>query len=461
MHRCQSLYAITIDVDVSRRHRCPHKPYTKNEGATCFLTEYGTKFPKHQNESRRSIIRPFEKSLINKDAKMEDDTTNKINFVAHPIGPLFKRLPEKYRSPQGVIDSTSEYKNKYQGEWTLPVQAILPPVTKKDLGKFDPSTTNSRDFVTKPFQPLSSFKPGNMYQPPKETFGCLSTAHTDFLDNGQVSKTPMMKPYSKSVASDEPFNDVSSYNTNYTVPPIPDRFVHPKQKYVPSNKEFSSSTTNKSDFCKFPPTDCPKTIKPPENKFYDKNIPFEKNTTNRQHYKPWELPSRFSKPPAVYSPPTEKLSTVTTCKLDYPHHGYSPPSPNFKPEHQPSNLGPLDGRTTSVSDYKPWNGVGRPPLIIHDKPYESPKSKFDGISTFKAHYLGNPEPRAPMAKPQQTPLSSSEKMQSLTSYRDDYAGGHKICPAALLSDETTNKDFLYSHADNSGHKLYKPIMSST
>lgn len=391
---------------------------------------------------------------------MASETTTMSNFVAHPITPLVKKPPEKYKTPAGAMDTTSEYKQKYEGKWGLPSQPILPVVTKEDPPAFDPSTTHSRDFTIKPMPPVKVYKSNYVYEPPKDAFNALTATNADFTDFGEVPKTLSLKPPEKPVTSDKPFNEVSSYSTSFPPPTMPKRFIRPRTPYVPSARTFTSSTTNRSDFCTHPLTDRLECIKPQENKFVDES-PFENTTTNRQCYKPWVLPSRFSRPPTVYIPPTEKLSAVTTFKSAYQHHAYAPPSSNFKPEHRPSDQGPFDGRTTQAADYKEWSNVSRPPAIIHDKKYEPPTDKFEGITTFNAHYLGTPEPRAPSNKPLERSNDCTEKMESLTTYREEYSGSRfKICPAALLSDKA-NKDFAYSHEDaTSGHKFYTPVPSS-
>lgn len=444
---------------VSRQHRCPHKPrrdFIKRTDSAAFLTEYETNFPNHQNTSRRTPIRPLENSL-NK-GKMSGETTNMRTFVSHPVMPLVRKPPAKYQTPEGVMDTTSEYKKNYQGMWVMPAQLIQPPVTKKELGEFDPSTTHSRDYVPKSV-PTKMYKATNNYEPPKDPFNDLSTARTDYTDYGKVPVVPNLKPTPK-LAAYEPFNDVSSYRKHYTTPPMADRFVQPKRAYIPSGKEFSGHTTNRSDFCVRPLTDRPKCVRPQSNKLYDDSLPLECSTTNQRCYKSWDLPTKFSKPPALYRPPTEKLSTETTFKLDYPCRAYAPPASSMKPVQQANEIGPFDGRTTKATDYKAWSDAERPPLIVHGKKYEPPKDKFDGISTFQADYLGAHGPRVLHTKPAESHIGSG-KMQSMTNYRANYSGpGYKICPAALLNAPANGKDYLFSHEDaTSGHQLYKPVQS--
>ena len=389
---------------------------------------------------------------------MASETTTMRTFVAHPVVPLSQKPHEKYRSPQGVMDTTTEYKEQYQGKWALPAQTIHPPITKKELGDFNPSTTHSRDFVPNPVPEINLCKVPNTYQPPKDTFDTVSTARTDFTDHGPVPLTPSLKPPPRPAISDEPFSDITAYRTDYTSPPMPHKFVHPRQVYVPSNKPFSSHTTNRLDFCKQPLTGRPECMKPQENKFYDESIPFESSTTNQQFYKTWDLPSRFSKLPAAYRPPTEKLSTDTTSKLEYPRYEYTTPPSSFKPVHKPNQIGPFDACTTKATDYKAWSNIGRPPLIIPGKKYEAPKNKFDGISTFQADYLGTHEPRPLPIKPRARHINT-EKMESMTNYRDNYSGsGYKVCPAALLVAPGSGRDDLYSHEAN-GHQFYKHVQS--
>lgn len=403
-------------------------------------------------------MRPPRKAIAH-DAKMASSTTNRSDYVTHPITPPPKKLPIVYQPPDGSMETSSEYKETFQGKWADPAQPIVPPATRSDTTQpFSHATTHGTDFIPKPITPQQSCKAQDTYKPPSDAFEGSSTSQSVFVDYGDVPMTPSCKPIPKANVSSQPFEGASSYRSTFTVPSMPKKFQRPKEVYKPSNEKFSNSTTFKSDFPKYSSFKRPESVKPPQNAFDNFSIPFEASTTNRQSYRVWELPSRISRPPTVFQPPTEKFSTDTSFKSDFRDPGHVIPVTSFKPvEKRKDQNSPFECLTTQGNDYKVWNNATRPPAITHEKKYEPPKDKFETVSTFQSHYKGQSVPRTPSMKPVRQACTNSSKMDTMTSYRECYSGsGYKACPSAgLLADPTKTSQYSYSHMDNSGHKYFK------
>ncbi len=442
-----------------RRHRCPHKPQADimiKSDQPCTLTEYASKFQKYLNQQRRSSMPPPKKPLTTQDVKMICETTNKKDFVTHPITPPSKRPPVVYQPPEGTVDSDTEYKNNFQGRWAVPAQLVPPPRSPKDNTKpFNSTTTHAVDYSAPPVTPRQIYKSPSVYKPPKDGFEGSSTAQHDFVSYGKMPRTPNFKPPQKVTVSTEPIDGISSYHSAFIAPSMPERFQRPKVIFVPSTKKFSTSTTFKSDFPPHPVYKRSESMRPSQKSIDNADIPLEKDTTNRLSYKTWELPTKFSRPPTVYSPPTEKVSSQTTFKSDYPDYGGVPRINNFKPANEALEQPPFEGVTTQNFDYRIWKDVKKTEPIRQERKYEPPEDRFDGVSTFQAHYKGTYMPRTPSMKPIQKSYTQSSKMDSMTSYRQSFSSsGYKPCPSALLDSK-----FSYSH-EGGGHKFFLPLESS-
>ncbi len=423
----------------------------------CSLTEYSVQFKRYQAKKRQSF-RPKPKSIAH-DAKIESNTTNRNDYVCHPITPPPPKPVVTYRPPDGVMDGSTEYKTLYQGKWAVPAKQIRPSQTRNDNNEpFDHKTTNTVEYVVHTLQPREGYGPKNAYETPREPFAGITTVKTDFIDYGSVQPPKSLKPQHQANSSDQPFEGVSSYRNSFTPPAMPARFQRPKQVYAPSDKTFSGDTTNRVDFTAPSGTKPTLSFKPPQNKTAS-DQPFESKTTSRMSYTKWELPSKVLRPPVVYVSPSEKFSVHSTYRDDFPIYGQFARSKSFKPNEKREEMAPFQGVTSHGNDYRTWSDVQKTLPIRLEKRYTAPTDKFDGISTARAHYIGEFSPKAASMKPQAPVYSKSCAMDGRTSYGDSYSGfGYQPCPGAtLVIDVNKHPGYDYSHEDSAtGHKFFSP-----
>ena len=419
----------------------------------CSLTEYSVQFKRYQAKKRQSF-RPKAKSLDH-DAKIESITTNRNDYVSHPITPPPPKPVVTYKPPEGMMDGSTEYKELYQGKWAVPAKQMRPRPTRNDNNEpFDHKSTNTVEYVVHTLQPREWCGPKNAYETPREPFDGISTVKTDFVDYGSIQPPKSLKPQHQTMSSDQPFGGVSSYRHSFTPPAMPARFQRAKPVYAPSDKAFSGDTTFKVDFPA--PSGMKPTLscKPPQNKMAS-DQPFESKTTSRMSYTKWELPSKVLRPPVMYVSPAEKFAVHTTYGEDFPIYGQFGKTKSFKPNEKREEMAPFQGVTSHSNDYKTWS-VQKTLPIRSDKRYTAPTEKFDGISTAKAHYIGEFSPKAASTKPQVPVYAKSCAMDGRTSYRDSYTAGYQPCPgAALVIDVNKHPGYDYSHEDSAtGHKFF-------
>ena len=303
-----------------RRHSCPHYPQANivQSNQMCCITEYTDRFQKYLEEQRRSIKKPPYKKLT-QDGKMASETTNRKDFIAHPVAPPIKRPLPSYQAPIGSMNTSTEYATEFLGKWADPAQLILPLQTEKSTPQpFNNPTTHMIDYVAPPVTPRKLYKAQVTYEPPNAAFDATSTTHSDYSNFGAVPVTQNFRPPHKVAISEHPFEGNSTYNLVYTTPDIPEKFVRPKVAYVPSNKKFSNSTTFRSDFPRYPDYG-PIVHHKPTHKVTKNTIPFEGITTHNANYKAWgniKRPGEFRQS-HVYKPPNKKFDGISTFQDSY------------------------------------------------------------------------------------------------------------------------------------------------
>ena len=440
-----------------RQHACPHKPFDfmNKSAALDHLTEYVVKFKDHGNH-RRSMIRPPRK-MATHNAKLESDTTNRRDFVAHPVTPPVKRPPVQFQPPKEGMATSTIYKKAYLGNWKAPPQPILPSRKEEDPIPFNHRSTHATDFVAPPVTPRILHTADHNYEPPETPFDGSTTARSDFIHYGKVPVPASLAPRAKVSERTHPMEGVTSYGSTFTTPAMPERFNLQRRDYVPPKERVSDLTTFKSSFPKHPAVK-PREMKKPLSERCNADIPFENQTTNRLHYKTWDIPEKHLRPPSRFIPPTEKVSDVTTQRSDFTDYGRVPPTPSSKPLLKPNSQGPFDSLTTQKVDFRAWDGVKRPDQVRQDRDYEPPQEKFDPATTFSTAYRGIFASRPPDARPSPRPASTG-KIDFTTSYNNSFSGpGYKLCRSIpLLTNEAKASQYVFSHEDSHGHKFYKQI----
>ena len=429
----------------------------------CTITEYAVQFKKFKTKPRASL-KPPQKPMTS-DVKLDCQTTNRHDFVAHQILPSPPKPLAVYKVPEGKMELQSEYKNEFLGKWAVPANLIRPAPSRKDKREpFTHKSTQAVDFVPFPITPCELQKMKSTYEPPKEVFEGKSTIKSDFTDFGRVERTQSQKPPQTAKISTEPFDGTSYYRMCFTPQPMSERFQRRKEVYQPSQKQFYGSTTFGCDFSAHSGAQPSESMKPVQ-KAIKTDAPFDGTTISRMSYKVWELPMRQSRPPTVYSSPTEKFSTQSTFKKDFCDYGRVEPAKSLKPPLRVrEQVTRFDGLSTQSSDFKAWKDVERPSLTKREKQYMPPTEKFNAVSTFQAHYKGKCGSRAPTAKPDMKVYSSMGKMESATSYRESYSqSGYRPCPALnVLGDGQKTNKYKFAHQDEAtGHKYFLPVKNIT
>ena len=264
-----------------------------------------------------------------------------------------------------------------------------------------------------------------------------------------------MKPAENAKTSNDPFDDVTGYRTEYIKHQIPERYVHDKPKWVSNKQPLDGLSNYKKDYTeKVAPKQesCKPNAQP-----YNSDAPFKDETTQRTDYKKWAMERPWVREAEVYTRPEGHMDMQTTTNLDYQPHRLSKPK-LAQPPAQRKVPGKFDGSTNYRNDFRAWESNGRvQPKIRAD--YCPPTAPFEGMSTFTAHYVQHKVDPAISAKPDISALASNAPFDDGTMYRIEYTQKQsEPCPAAIL--DTTKSNFIYREQDDRGHKFYAPCYES-
>jgi hypothetical protein len=426
----------------------------------CTLSEYTQQFKKYASSTPRRAIKPAPRPLDH-DSKMACETINRQDFTPHPVTPRAVQPPPKYKRPEGVVSSKTEYRMTFEGKPTPePAVSYRPVVSRREKEeKFDHKSTQANDFVTFPIPERENFAVKRAYEPPKEPLETKSTVQKDFVDFGPVKPPVSLKPPQTPKISTEPFDNKSCYRQCYTPQPLPVRYQHAKEVYKPSPDKFSGRSTYTKDYPGHSGKLPAPSMKPPQKKVAS-DSPFEGVTESRLSYRSWELPAKHFRPPTVYSPPSEAFTKHSTFRTDFPDYGHTEVTKPIRP--QPRARAEKDDTfrpmTTQRADFRLWepSEVQRSTPIRQGGNYERSADKFSAVSTCRDHYRGTPGVPATSTKPVLQAVATAEEMGSDTTYRHSFSGsGFKPCPAANLSKSMeAPADYHFSHENPSTGHLY-------
>lgn len=294
----------------------------------------------------------------------------------------------------------------------------------------------------------------NTYKPPTEKFGNTSTFQDDFFPR-ELSPPKSYKPTVVMKPSDQPFSSVTSHRSDYVPHQLEPRSLANKAKedYRPSTQPFEDITTHRSDFRGLL-GELTKSFKPQQIREETK-ARFDGRSEFRDSFQPWglSLPEVHKPKAKEYVPPTGNMDFNSTSHLAYVPHDVSPVVLRRPIERTRRNDAPFQGNTTMRDDFQAWD-VHQQEIIR--RPPEMPKipGKFDGMTTFRAHYVPHSIAMTQSYKPLQSTFLSSAPFEDGTIYRTEYAPKkQEICPATYPSPP----GYVFVNTDSHGHKFFRRV----
>lgn len=378
------------------------------------ISEYKYEYPARDLQ-KREAIRPdneYKPSGI----KMDDVTTNKNDYIRHPVNRISVKQPDTYKAPQGEMDTMTSYAKEYQNKGGKPAIAIKRDNTRMAQAQFEANPTYKDDFRVWDLTRTQPIKKDNGYIPSTEKFGGDSTYGGDFQKHYQPPRTPI-RPDNTAMMSTEPFADKTSNRVDYIKFEVQPVYKKPKDPFVQNAIPMDNMTTNRRDFTA-KGMDPVKSFKP-DGQGYKSDVPFDDNTTNKNDYKKWGVQPMAVRKEQTYIAPQGAMDLNTNYNNDF----------TAKPNQRPMAIKPpqrtvvnakFEGDSTYGQDFRKWGGGEKRTLAKVPDNYMPSGIPFDGLSTYKNTFMGDKGLAAASFKPDGVAYRSTEPFDGNSIYRSEY-----------------------------------------
>ncbi|KAK6188981.1 hypothetical protein SNE40_005044 [Patella caerulea] len=434
------------------RHRCPHRPNAPigRGDRECLLTEYNTTYRQHPMQPRESF-KPANVA-VKGDGPMDDKTTHRVDFIEHPVGRPPVHQPDVYKKPHGEFDMLTSYKKEYTEKGGVKAVPIKHEGLRQLPARFEGEPTYQSDFRKWPIIRQAAYGNQACWQPPTQQFDGETTFARDYQKYNQPPRQSM-KPQEAVKASDIPFDGKTGYRDYYVKHPLEARKAKEQAKYKPSGIPFDGLSTFRRDYTG-PPGEKTQSCKP-ANLAFQSDAPLEDMTTFKNDYRRWATERPHFHDPDTYKRPEGDMDMNTTHLLAYKAHPLQKHMTKRPCSATGLRPGTFDGTTNYSMDFKQWDmGQRSRPTMKPD--YNPNTAPFEGLPTYKAHYIKHPVNPMKSCKPDNSAFQSDATFDDGTMYRMDYTP-KKIDPCPVTIIETGRSTFKFDHVDGRGHKVYCPV----
>ncbi|XP_036909402.1 stabilizer of axonemal microtubules 2 [Sturnira hondurensis] len=434
------------------RHHCPQETTRiyENSDVYCPTTEYLEKYPTYGNVLPAQSLKP-KQGFRAYGGKMEGMTTFKSDYRPHEIVQQLRRVPAEYKPTPGQIDLGTTYTRDFNSFKVQPVARVRPSerphVTK---GKLDTIPTYKDDYRAWDIQRSDLSKPEQTYCPPTEKFGNSTTFQDDYVPQ-ETQPRQNFKPICGVKPPTAPFHGDTSHRLDYVPHQLEAQPARPKAAYRPPDQPFEDLTTHRCAFqgllgqsaklCR------------PAHRRVTQNAPFAGSTEFRESFQPWEVPPPAAKKVPEYVPPPGAMQLLSSSRLDYVPHRTARVVPIRPASHRGNKKHPFQGKSTTKEDFPAWANCRRG-LIKQQQQIPRSSGKFDGVSTFRSHYVPHKLTPTESCKPLNVPFRSPSPFDDVTMYSTEYAPKkQEVCPASHPSPP----GYVYENTDSRGHRFFRRV----
>lgn len=397
------------------KHRKPHvhTDVIARGDPSSKSTEYNQTYKQHALYPRESF-KPNAEAM--QSGNFEDRTTNRQDYIKHPLEKPFVRVPDQYHRPDGAMEGMTSYNKEYTKKMAPPAAQIRHDGQKVQGGKFEGEPTYASDYKKWDMSGRQGpYVSKDAWQQPTARFEGETTMHHDYRKYAQPPRQSM-RPQEASKLSDAPFDDNTDYRQSYQPHALQPKFVREREIYKAPGVPFDDVTTFKRDY-RGPVSELTKSFKP-ENVAFSSGVPLEDLTTNRKDYIKYPASKPYVHVQEGYKKPEGDMYMQTTHNSVYRELPLSKNVPVRPTSAGKANNMPFDGTTNYAQNYKQWQV---PRVEQHAREgYQPNNAPFEGMSTQKAHYIQHGIQPSRSFKPDNTALQSSARFEDGTMYRQDY-----------------------------------------
>ncbi|XP_074090085.1 stabilizer of axonemal microtubules 2 [Macrotis lagotis] len=410
-------------------HHCPRRPTRIYEelDLSCPKTEYSEKYSIYENVIPSQTIKPMQHEHQTSGGKMSE---------CLPCDTLKEMVLAPDKPKMMDTDMTTNYKEKFNFYPSQRAEAMRPlnrHLIKKE--KMDTIPTYKDDF-----RPWNTEKSKLVKHRPAEK----STFQHD-LSSQKLCSGPLNLPAHSTI----PFNPVTSHRSSYVPHQLPPKFIRPKEVYKPTSEPFDDLTTHRHAYKGL--FGEPAEICRPIITKVAKNAPFRESTEFRENFHAWEIPSPKIQKLIEYVPSTHHVEQNSKIHQDHSLTRMTKVAPKKQVFSRITKF-PFQGKSTTKDDFKPWDKPCRLEMIKPSNQIPNPSGKFEGLTTFRSHYVPYELIPTLSFKPAPIVLHSPQPFDDTTVYSSQYtAKKQETCPASYASPPGYTFENINSH----GHKFFR------
>ncbi len=287
------------------------------------------------------------------------------------------------------------------------------------------------------------------WAPPADAFAGDSTYVKDYIKHSQAPRSAL-RPDQAPISSNEPFDDRTGYRQDYIKHAMPAKFERPKNEYTQNKIPLENMTTNRRDFTA---KDIEKMRSyKPDGTGYRSDAPFDDGTTHKIDFKKWDVQPISLHKDDAYKQPIGEMDLTTNYTTDFTAKPVAR-AQQIRPASRKKIDAKFVGDTTYGQDFRKWAG-DRAQLAKAGGEYQPSNAPFDGMSTYKGHYIPHQSGPQQSYKPDGGAYRSDAPFDGNTLYRMEYTPKEvEPCPGALVN--THRSGLVFVETDERGHKFYQ------
>lgn len=232
---------------------------------------------------------------------------------------------------------------------------------------------------------------------------------------------------------------------------MPAKFERAKNEYTQNKIPLENMTTNRRDFTA-KDIEKMKSYKP-DGTGYRSDAPFDDGTTHKIDFKKWDVKPISLHKDDAYKQPIGEMDLTTNYTTDFTAKPVAR-AQQIRPASRKKIDAKFVGDTTYGQDFRKWAG-DRAQLAKAGGEYQPTNVPFEGMSTYKGHYVPHSGGPQHSYKPDGGAYRSDAPFDGNTLYRMEFTPKEvEPCPAALA--DTHRSGHVFVEQDDRGHKFYLP-----
>ncbi|ESN93609.1 hypothetical protein HELRODRAFT_193988 [Helobdella robusta] len=405
----------------------------------CPASEYRTTYIRKEIEPVKSCKPEVGASLACE--PISNQTTNRVDFVKHPLDQPNRHVPDPYHPPDNPFEGCTVYKAEYTRKPINPSKQTERNLKRMCLPPFEGQTSN------KMFEKAKVIRD---YHPNTDPFDGATIYKTNYVRHIS-SHRKSKKPDISATLSTEPLDTSTEHRDQFIRHPLPEKSVGIKEEYHPLSCPIDDKTVYRTEFIRKEiemVASCKPDVKPSVAL-----EPIDDKTTNRTDFIRWPLQAAYKHKAEPYVPIEGQMTCDTTHKLEYTRKPIEVVKVVPKREKLKCILAPFNANTTYKTEFQRWD-ASRPHK--HISPAYIPISDpFCGITSYRNDFIRKGWAARKSKKPNVAAYLACAPLECCTEYKNEFTRKEPEPCVAGLIEAGIDTDHQFVQQDAACHKWYQ------